>query len=172
MSRIRWKWLSAGRIGVVAAGAALVLSGCCAFGMARQGYDAWISPTLPDSTAAAIRRQCDADARKAARERFEAHLAWLGQQCAAEQPFSDFTVLDQNTGKPIEGNWRESVLHRHRDACRILAETPRPTPEDLLGTCADCQPRLPAESCYSERGLVRETRDRPVCKQMSRCANR
>ncbi|MCD9007546.1 hypothetical protein LDO31_15125 [Luteimonas sp. XNQY3] len=166
MLPIRWKWLSACRIGFATAGTALMLSGCCVFGVSRQAYDAWTSPTLPDNTVAAIQRQCDADARKAARERFQAHLAWLGQQCAAEQPFSDFTVLDESTGKPIEGSSRESVLQRYRNACRILAETPRPTPEDLSGTCADCRPRLPAESCYSERGLVRETRYRPVCKQM------
>lgn len=157
--------MRATRFAIAIAGT-LLLSACCLSGKAPRAYIAWTSPTLPDSRVAAIRRQCDADAREAARERFDAHLALLQRECAAGQPFSDFTVLDENAGTPIEGELRESVLRSYRYACSIIAENPRPTPDDLGSTCVDCRPRLPAEACYAKHELVPETRYRQACRPM------
>ncbi|TBU97563.1 hypothetical protein [Phytopseudomonas dryadis] len=151
---------------LIAAAGVLSLSGCCVFGTSQQAYDVWTSPTLSGSRVAAIRRQCDADARQAADERFNAHLALLKQECAIEQPFASFVFLNHVTGKAIEGEPRERVLYSFRNACRIVAENPQPTPDDLDNTCVGCKPRLPAEACYDRQGLVRETRYRTVCAPM------
>lgn len=145
------------------AGVTLLLSGCCLSGTTEQPYDVWTSPTLSSSKVNAIERHCDADARQAAGERFDAHVALLKQQCSVEHPFASIAFRSQATGKPFEGQQRERVLRGFLDACRMMSEKPHPTPDDFVATCSDCKPRLPADACYEQHGLVRETRYRTMC---------